>query len=91
MSYAQQGSNSGVSSYFRLLGVVLSVAALIYASSFAIAKYNDDQKVRLTQNNLQLVKDNRELRKRNEQLTQQLTDYRQRLNKIDEAMEGYKQ
>lgn len=66
------------------------LAVVLWGGSLLLDKWNDDQKARLTTNNLQLVKDNRELRESNKKLTQTLADREQRLGAIKEAMEGYK-
>lgn len=85
--YPTSQSNSwGMGLYLKTLGIMLTGSALIYASSFAIQKYNDDQKFKLTNNNLMLVKDNRELRKQLNKLESQLTTTNTKLDKLNKCL-----
>lgn len=85
----QPKSSSTVPSFvIAAIGCVFGLSALIYSSSFAISKWNDGERQRLTRNNLQLVKDNQQLRKDNEKLRQQLTQTSDRLQQIDDALMG---
>ncbi|OKH30135.1 hypothetical protein NIES2119_31525 [[Phormidium ambiguum] IAM M-71] len=47
---------------------VLFIAVILWGGSLILYVYNDSEKARLTKNNLQLVKDNRELRESNKKL-----------------------
>jgi len=47
---------------------VLFLAVILWGGSLILYIYNDSEKARLTRNNLQLVKDNRELRENNKKL-----------------------
>lgn len=90
MTYASQSQNDWVKQLLFSGVFVAGLAVVLWGGSLVLDKYNDDQKARLTTNNLQLVKDNKLLRESNKQLTQQLADREQRLGAIKEAMEGYK-
>lgn len=71
---------------------LLGVTSVIFLSTFVLAKWNDSERQRLTKNNLQLVRDNRELRTENEKLRKQLTQSSDRLQEIDGAFQklGYR-
>ena len=87
--YTAQPQNDWVK-HLLFSGVfVAGLAVALWGGSLILDKLNDDQKARLTNNNLQLVKDNKYLRESNKKLTQQLADREQRLGTIKEAMRGY--
>ena len=87
--YTTQSQNDWVKQLLFSGVFVAGLAVVLWGGSLLLEKMNDDQKARLTTNNLQLVKDNRELRESNKRLTQQLADREQRLGTIKEAMRGY--
>lgn len=86
MHSTYQNNNWGIGSYFMLLGFILSCSLLVWCSSFALSKLNDDQKTKLTQNNLQLVSDNRELREQLKKLDSQLTTTNTKLDKLNKCL-----
>lgn len=88
--YAASPQNDWVKNLLFSGVFVAGLAVVLWGGSLVLDKWNDDQKQRLTTNNLQLVKDNKYLRESNKKLTQQLADREQRLGAIKEAMEGYK-
>lgn len=88
--YATQPQNDWVKNLLFSGVFVAGLAVILWGGSLVLDKWNDDQKTRLTTNNLQLVKDNKYLRESNKKLTQQLAEYKQRLDGVKEAMEGYK-
>lgn len=88
--YATQPQNDWVKNLLFSGVFVAGLAVVLWGGSLVLDKWNDDQKQRLTTNNLQLVKDNKYLRESNKKLTQQLAEYKRRLDGVKEAMEGYK-
>lgn len=88
--YATSPQNDWVKNLLFSGVFVAGVGVSLWGGSLLLDKMNDDEKTRLTQNNLQLVKDNKTLRETNKKVTQQLAEYKQRLDGVKEAMEGYR-
>lgn len=86
MHSTYQSNGWRIGSYFMLLGFILSCSLLVWCSSFALSKLNDDQKLKLTNNNLMLVKDNRELREQLKKVSDQLTTTSSKLDKLNKCL-----